>query len=207
MPQPKPNRKQKIKNSLTKVSAKLQQTSNAAKQSAKQSITKTKQKCAAANKRLKTSASNTTTRIKSIKFPKININLKIRKEKPEPDLPEPQRVLPKDVKVIDKYPLFEPFSQVAIVQDPKTGEHKYVLDELQLDPMERGIYNRILEILLQKSNHPKRKLLTRESSSLKKPKKSLTSTASASVGFRTFRGTRFSIMLSGTWWVLAKLTR
>ncbi len=63
--------------------------------------------------------------------------------------------MPKGVKIADKYPLYEPFSQVIIVQDPKTGEYKYILDELQLDPMERGIYNRILEMLLAEIQSPK----------------------------------------------------
>jgi flagellar protein FlaI len=66
--------------------------------------------------------------------------------------------LPKGVKVVEKYPLYEPFSQVVIVQDPKTGEHKYILDELQLDPMERAIYNRILEILLAEIESPKEEI-------------------------------------------------
>ncbi len=54
--------------------------------------------------------------------------------------------------------MYEPFSQVVIVQDPKTGEYKYVLDELQLDPLERGIYNRILEILLAEIESPKEQI-------------------------------------------------
>jgi len=43
---------------------------------------------------------------------------------------------------------------VAIVQDPKTGEFMYILDELQLDPLERGVYKRILEILLAEIQSP-----------------------------------------------------
>src|SRR5512136_1412317 len=69
-----------------------------------------------------------------------------------PATPKP---LPKGLKVIERYPLYEPFSHVAIVQNPKTGEHKYILDELQLDPMERGIYKRVLEILLAEIQSPK----------------------------------------------------
>jgi len=63
--------------------------------------------------------------------------------------------LPKGLKVIERYPLYEPFSHVAIVQNPKTGEFKYVLDELQLDPLERGVYDRILDILLAEIESPK----------------------------------------------------
>jgi len=66
----------------------------------------------------------------------------------EVETPSPSKSLPKGLKVIEKYPLYEPFAQVVIIQDPKTGESKYILDELQLDSMERGIYNRILEMLL-----------------------------------------------------------
>lgn len=108
----------------------------------------------------------------SIKLPHINrpnfsglvpkIKLSLRKKQEEgieslnlADLP---KVLPKDTKVIERYPINEPFAQVAIVQDPKTGEHKYILDELQLDEMERGIYRRILEILLSEIESPKEEI-------------------------------------------------
>ncbi len=81
-----------------------------------------------------------------------------KKEKSEPETVISQKALPKGITIIEKYPLYEPFSQAVIVQDPKTGEHKYILDELQLDPMERGIYNRILEILLAEIQSPKEEL-------------------------------------------------
>jgi flagellar protein FlaI len=48
---------------------------------------------------------------------------------------------------------------VAIAQNPKTGEHKYILDELQLDPLERSVYHRILEILLAEIESPKEEIL------------------------------------------------
>jgi len=67
--------------------------------------------------------------------------------------------IPRGLKIITKYPLYEPFSHVVIVQNPKTGEHKYILDELQLDPLERGVYNRILEILLAEIESPKEEIL------------------------------------------------
>jgi flagellar protein FlaI len=60
---------------------------------------------------------------------------------------------------VEKYPLYEPFAHVAIAQSPKTGELKYVLDELQLDPLERSVYNRILEILLAEIESPKEEIL------------------------------------------------
>ena len=67
--------------------------------------------------------------------------------------------IPRGLKIITKYPLYEPFSHVVIVQNPKTGEHQYILDELQLDPLERGVYNRILEILLAEIESPKEEIL------------------------------------------------
>lgn len=99
----------------------------------------------------------------TFKLPKISlkmptIRLGVKKQKPEPEAPLAVKSLPKDVKIVDKYPLYEPFSQVAIVQDPKTGEYKYILDELQLDPLERGIYSRVLEILLAEIESPKEEI-------------------------------------------------
>ncbi|MCW3995017.1 MAG: type II/IV secretion system ATPase subunit [Candidatus Bathyarchaeota archaeon] len=91
-----------------------------------------------------------------IRFPKLTLSLK--KKLPEPEVPVQTKTLPKGVKIVEKYPLYEPFSQVVIVQDPKTGEHKYILDELQLDPMERSIYNRVLEILLAEIESPKEEI-------------------------------------------------
>jgi len=46
----------------------------------------------------------------------------------------------------------------AIVQNPSTGEYKYVLDELQLDDMETKTYNRVLEILLAEIESPKEEI-------------------------------------------------
>jgi flagellar protein FlaI len=76
------------------------------------------------------------------------------KQIPIPPPPTPQPV-PKGFKVVEKYPLYEPFSHVAIVQNPSTGEYKYILDELQLDVLEKGVYDRILEILLAEIESPK----------------------------------------------------
>jgi flagellar protein FlaI len=89
---------------------------------------------------------------------KIKINFKKEKQEEEA-IPAPAtKPIPKGLKVIDKYPLYEPFSHVVIVQNPKTGEYKYILDELQLDPLERGVYNRILEILLAEIESPKEEI-------------------------------------------------
>ncbi|MBK5133310.1 type II/IV secretion system ATPase subunit [Candidatus Bathyarchaeota archaeon] len=66
--------------------------------------------------------------------------------------------IPRGLKIIEKYPLYEPFSHVVIVQNPKTGEFNYILDELQLDPLERGVYERILDILLAEIESPKEEI-------------------------------------------------
>ena len=92
----------------------------------------------------------------NIKLPKVNYSLK--KEKPEEEVQSVAKSLPKGVKIVDKYSLYDPFAQVVIIQDPKTGEHKYILDELQLDQVERGIYNRILEMLLVEIESPKEEI-------------------------------------------------
>jgi archaeal flagellar protein FlaI len=87
---------------------------------------------------------------------------KENKKKPEQQqVPAPTpapKVIPKGLKTIEKYPLYEPFSHVVIVQNPKTGEFKYMLDELQLDQLERGVYNRVLEILLAEIQSPKEEI-------------------------------------------------
>jgi flagellar protein FlaI len=93
-----------------------------------------------------------------LKKVKINIHFK-KKEKTLPIPPPPPKPIPKGLKVIEKYPLYEPFSHVVIVQNPKTGEHQYILDELQLDPLEKGVYDRILEILLAEIESPKEEIL------------------------------------------------
>lgn len=95
--------------------------------------------------------------LKNLKKIKINIHFK-KKEKQLPIPPPPPKPIPKGLKVVDKYPLYEPFSHVVIVQNPKTGEHKYILDELQLDPLEKGVYDRILEILLAEIESPKEEI-------------------------------------------------
>jgi len=88
---------------------------------------------------------------------KIKVNLGKREQVAVP--PPPPKPIPRGLKVVDKYPLYEPFAHIAIVQNPKTGEYKYILDELQLDPLERSVYNRILEILLAEIESPKEEIL------------------------------------------------
>ena len=68
-------------------------------------------------------------------FPKI---FKRKKLKAIPPSPPPQP-MPRGYKVVERYPLYEPYVHVAIAQNPTTGEFKYVLDELQLDILERNV--------------------------------------------------------------------
>jgi flagellar protein FlaI len=96
--------------------------------------------------------------------PKLSLRAKkpihLKKEQQPPEVPPPPpKPIPKGLKIIEKYPLYEPFSQVAIIQNPGTGEYKYILDELQLDPLEKGVYDRILEILLAEIESPKEEIL------------------------------------------------
>jgi flagellar protein FlaI len=144
MPEERKSIKQSIEEAFSNANSKLR--------SAKESI---KARGAATKTRIKNSTAAFSAKVKNIKLPKIRMKRRSRKKRFVPPLMRSTKPLPKDVKIVEKYPLYEPFSQVAIVQDPKTGEHKYILDELQLDPMERAIYNRILEILLAEIESPK----------------------------------------------------
>lgn len=89
----------------------------------------------------------------------IKIGLHFAKKNHEVVSPPPPRPIPRGFKVVEKYPLYEPFAHVAIAQNPKTGEYKFILDELQLDPLERSVYNRILEMLLAEMESPKEEIL------------------------------------------------
>jgi flagellar protein FlaI len=92
------------------------------------------------------------------KLKRVQIRLNLKKhEKFTPGPPSPKPV-PRGFKIAEKYPLYEPFAHVAIAQNPKTGEFKYILDELQLDPLERSVYQRILEILLAEIESPKEEI-------------------------------------------------
>jgi flagellar protein FlaI len=126
------------------------------KQSLKESVAKLRLTGNTIKLRINGSAASIASSVRKIKIQKINLSLK--KKKPETETSLTTKTLPRGVKIVEKYPLYEPFAQVVIIQDPKTGEHKYILDELQLDPMERGIYNRILEILLAEIASPKEEI-------------------------------------------------
>jgi flagellar protein FlaI len=93
------------------------------------------------------------------KLKKVRIKVNFGKHKPIAIPPPPPKPIPRGLRIVEKYPLYEPFAHVAIVQNPKTGEYKYILDELQLDPLERSVYNRILEILLAEIESPKEEIL------------------------------------------------
>ena len=94
---------------------------------------------------------------RKLSLPKVHFAVK-KKKVQEEQIQSSSISLPKTTKVIDKYSLYEPFAQVVIVQDAKTGEHKYVLDELQLDNFERGVYKRVLEMLLAEIASPKEEI-------------------------------------------------
>jgi flagellar protein FlaI len=93
------------------------------------------------------------------KIKKIQIKLNVKKHEETPVQPPQPKPVPRGFKVEEKYPLYEPFAHVAIAQNPKTGEYKYILDELQLDPLERRVYTRILEILLAEIESPKEEMV------------------------------------------------
>lgn len=96
-------------------------------------------------------------KLAKLKTVRIRLNFKKHEQAPAPS--PPPKPLPRGSKIMEKYPLYEPFAHVAIAQNPKTGEFKYILDELQLDPLERSVYTRILEILLAEIESPKEEIL------------------------------------------------
>ncbi|MBE0520384.1 type II/IV secretion system ATPase subunit [Candidatus Bathyarchaeota archaeon] len=96
-------------------------------------------------------------KLAKLKTFRIKVNVGKREQVAIP--PPPPKTVPRKFKIVERYPLYEPFAHVAIVLNPKTGECMYILDELQLDPVERNIYNRILEILLAEIQSPKEEIL------------------------------------------------
>jgi hypothetical protein len=65
--------------------------------------------------------------------------------------------------------------------------------------MERGIYHRILEILLAELESPKEEITDPRKFFAEEAKKSWTNIVSAWVGFLMCLGTRFSTMQKETW--------
>jgi len=93
-----------------------------------------------------------------MKLKRVKIKFNFGKHEQLAIPPPPPKPVPRGFKIMERYPLYEPFAHVAIAQSPKTGEYKYILDELQLDPLERGVYHRILEILLAEIESPKEEI-------------------------------------------------
>jgi flagellar protein FlaI len=91
-------------------------------------------------------------------FAKLKLKAPFKKQRPVEIPAAPEKKIPRGFKVVEKYPLYEPFAHVAIMQNPKTGEHQYILDELRLDEQEMSVYNRILEILLAEIKSPKHEI-------------------------------------------------
>ena len=98
---------------------------------------------------------SSTEKLQKLKRMRISINLGKQKRVVLVPPPAPPKPVPRGFKIVERYPLYEPFVHAAIVQNPSTGEFKYILDELQLDDLERSIYNRILDILLAEIESPK----------------------------------------------------
>ena len=98
---------------------------------------------------------SSTEKLQKLKRMRISINLGKQKRVVLVPPPAPPKPVPRGFKIVERYPLYEPFVHAAIVQNPSTGEFKYILDELQLDELERNIYNRILDILLAEIESPK----------------------------------------------------
>jgi len=92
------------------------------------------------------------------KLKRVRVQMRFKKHEQVAIPSAPPRPVPRGFKTVEKYPLYEPFAHVAIVQNPKTGEYKYILDELQLDTLERNVFNRILEILLAEIQSPKEEI-------------------------------------------------
>lgn len=92
------------------------------------------------------------------KLKRLRITINVRKPKERIIPSAPPKSLPRGYKVVERYPLYEPFVHVAIAQNPKTGEYKYILDELRLDSLEQSVYNRILEVLLAEIKPPKKEI-------------------------------------------------
>jgi archaeal flagellar protein FlaI len=94
----------------------------------------------------------------NLKKPNFKFNLHGKKPEETPVQAPAPKISQRGLKVIEKYPLYEPFAHVVIVQSPVTGENKYILDELQLDPLEKDVYKHILEILLAEIESPKEEI-------------------------------------------------
>jgi flagellar protein FlaI len=96
-----------------------------------------------------------------VKLPSLKLKLKLPKlgkHKVEAIPPAPPLSIPRGYNIVERQSLYEPFAHAVIVQNPATGEYKYILDELQLDTFEREIYNKILEVLLAEIRSPREEI-------------------------------------------------
>ncbi|MCL4430690.1 MAG: hypothetical protein M1167_08055, partial [Chloroflexi bacterium] len=104
-PQTKRSLTEKLKERFKKTSDRLHETSQSIKLRIKAAKSRVK-KSMDTKKGIKS--------VKPIKLPKIHfkVNLSFKKKRLEPEVPSATKTLPKDVKIIEKYPLYEPFAQV-----------------------------------------------------------------------------------------------
>jgi len=93
-----------------------------------------------------------------LKLSGIKVKAPRRGKKADAIPPAPPLSIPRGYNVVERTSLYEPFAHAVIVQNPATGEVKYILDELQLDTFEREIYNKILEILLAEIKSPREEI-------------------------------------------------
>ncbi len=94
-----------------------------------------------------------------IKMPSIKLRgPSLGKGKAKAIPPAPPLSIPRGYNIVERSSLYEPFAHAVIVQNPRTGEYKYILDELQLDTFEREIYNKILEVLLAEIKSPREEI-------------------------------------------------
>jgi len=94
-----------------------------------------------------------------VKLPSLKLKLpKLGKKKVAAIPPAPPLSIPRGYNIVERQSLYEPFAHAVIVQNPSTGEYKYILDELQLDTFEREVYNKILEVLLAEIKSPREEI-------------------------------------------------
>jgi len=89
-----------------------------------------------------------------LKLPKVSLG----KKKVAAIPPAPPLSIPRGYNIVERQSLYEPFAHAVIVQNPATGEYKYILDELLLDAFEREVYNKILEVLLAEIKSPREEI-------------------------------------------------
>ncbi len=66
--------------------------------------------------------------------------------------------LKSSMKVIERYPLYAPFSYAVIAQDPATSTNVYSLDEISLSATEAAVYTHLLRTLENELTAPREKV-------------------------------------------------